>query len=36
MITDKLKSGLELVDIKTLDHFIVGESVSSFAERGWL
>lgn len=36
MITDKLKSALELVDIKTLDHFVVGETVCSFAERGWL
>jgi DNA repair protein RadC len=36
LITDKLKHALSFVDIKVLDHFIVGETVSSFAERGWL
>ncbi len=33
-ITSKLKSVLELVDIKILDHIIVGKSCTSFAERG--
>lgn len=34
-ITDRLKSALMLVDVRVLDHMIVGESeVVSFAERG--
>lgn len=36
-ITDRLKSALLLVDIRVLDHMIVGdEDVISFAERGYL
>ncbi len=36
-ITKTLISALELVDIKTLDHFVVGDQeVFSFAEKGWL
>lgn len=36
-ITDRLKSALQLVDIRVLDHMIVGEGeVLSFAERGLL
>ena len=36
-ITLQLKQALELIDIRTLDHFIVGNTeVFSFAERGWL
>lgn len=36
-ITRTLKAALALVDIKVLDHFIVGVGVPlSFAERGWL
>lgn len=36
-ITDRLKSALALVDIRVLDHMIVGDSeVLSFAERGLL
>jgi len=36
-ITERLKAALELVDIRTLDHFIVGEGVPySFAEHGLL
>jgi DNA repair protein RadC len=36
-ITRRLKEALDLVDIRTLDHFIVGdENVVSFAERGLL
>lgn len=31
-ITEKLKQALSLVDIRVLDHFIVGETVYSFAE----
>lgn len=35
-LTARLKSALALVDIRVLDHFVVGEEVVSFAERGWL
>ena len=36
-LTDKLKAALNAVDIRVLDHFIVGEGMPlSFAERGWL
>jgi len=33
-ITKRLQDALGLLDIKVLDHFIVGEEVISFAERG--
>ena len=33
-ITEKLKQALALVDIRALDHFIVGDDVYSFAEHG--
>ncbi|EGR0205840.1 DNA repair protein RadC [Vibrio vulnificus] len=35
-ITERLKEALSLVDIRVLDHFVVGNSCVSFAERGWL
>ncbi|MCG8488057.1 MAG: DNA repair protein RadC [Chromatiales bacterium] len=36
-ITDQLKSALALVDIRVLDHFIIGEGVpTSLAERGMI
>lgn len=35
-ITDKIKRSLELIDVRTLDHIIVGESAVSLAERGYL
>ena len=35
-ITQRLKEALSLVDIRVLDHFIVGDEVVSFAERGLL
>jgi len=35
-ITESIKLALELVDVRTLDHFIVGENICSFAERGIL
>ena len=36
-ITDKIKSALEFVDVRTLDHIIVGGTESfSMAERGYL
>ena len=33
-ITEKLKSALALVDITVLDHFVIGDSIVSFSERG--
>lgn len=36
-LTEKLKSALELVDVRVLDHLVVaGADITSFAERGWL
>ncbi|EMH6513547.1 DNA repair protein RadC [Raoultella ornithinolytica] len=36
-ITERLKQALELVDIRLLDHLVVGGmDIISFAERGWL
>jgi len=35
-ITERLKGGLQMMDIRLLDHFIVGEEVVSLAERGKL
>ena len=35
-ITSKLKDALALIDVRVLDHFVVGEQVVSFAERGLL
>lgn len=36
VITEKLKTALALIDIRVLDHFVVGETVYSFAEHGLL
>ncbi|WP_054758205.1 RadC family protein [Methylomonas koyamae] len=36
VITVKLKEALALIDVRVLDHFIVGENVYSFAEHGLL
>ncbi|AUI88920.1 hypothetical protein BS333_21305 (plasmid) [Vibrio azureus] len=35
-ITRKLQDALSMIDVRVLDHFIVGETVISFAERGWV
>jgi DNA repair protein RadC len=35
-ITKRLKEALALVDVRVLDHFVVGDEVVSFAERGLL
>lgn len=36
-ITERLREALGLVEIRVLDHFVVGEGrAASFAERGWL
>ena len=32
-ITQELKKALDLIDVRVLDHFVVGETVTSFAER---
>lgn len=37
VLTDRLKAALGQVDIRVLDHFVIGEGrPASFAERGWL
>jgi DNA repair protein RadC len=36
-LTERLKSALALIDVRTLDHFVIGhQTVVSFAERGLL
>ncbi len=35
-ITQRLKEALALLDIRVLDHFVVGDEIVSFAERGLL
>ena len=36
-ITTRLQAALELVDVKVLDHIVIGDGESvAFAERGWL
>jgi DNA repair protein RadC len=35
-LTERLKSALALLDIRVLDHFVVGVTITSFAERGWI
>lgn len=36
-ITERLREALGLVEVRVLDHFVVGEGrAASFAERGWL
>jgi DNA repair protein RadC len=34
-ITERLRRALELIEVRVLDHLIVGNDVSSMAERGW-
>ncbi len=37
LLTERLQNALRLVDVRVLDHFVVGDaSPVSFAERGWL
>ena len=36
MITKRLKEALALIDVRVLDHMIIGDEVVSFAERGLL
>jgi DNA repair protein RadC len=36
-LTERLKQALATVDIRVLDHLVIGEGApASFAERGWL
>lgn len=35
-ITERLRNALDLVDVRVLDHIIVGDEMISFAERGYL
>ncbi len=35
-ITTKLQEALALIDVRVLDHIVVGDAPVSFAERGWL
>jgi len=35
-ITDKLKDAMRLIDVRVLDHFVVGDEVVSFAQRGYI
>jgi len=35
-ITLRLRDALALVDVRVLDHFVVGQTVVSMAARGWL
>jgi len=35
-ITSRLKAALALIDVPVLDHIVIGESATSFAERGLL
>ncbi|MEE8058259.1 MAG: DNA repair protein RadC [Pseudomonadales bacterium] len=36
-ITERLRDGLSLMDIRVLDHFVIGDGeMVSFAERGWI
>ena len=36
LITSKLTDALQLIDVRVLDHFVIGDEVVSFAERGLL
>lgn len=36
-LTERLRQALALIDVRVLDHFVIGEGAPvSFAERGWL
>ncbi len=35
-ITERLKQALALIDVRVLDHIVVGKTATSFAEHGWL
>jgi DNA repair protein RadC len=36
-ITQRLREALELIDVRTLDHFVIGSGApTSLAQRGWM
>jgi len=35
-ITERVKAALDVIDVRVLDHLVVGKTCISFAERGWL
>ncbi len=36
-LTHRLQKALDLIEVRTLDHFVVGDGeITSFAERGWI
>jgi len=35
-LTERVRQALALLDIRLLDHLVIGTDVTSFAERGWL
>ena len=35
-ITEKLKQALSFIDVRVLDHFIIGDEVVSFSQRGFI
>lgn len=35
-LTERLKSTLATFEVRVLDHFVVGATINSFAERGWI
>lgn len=35
-ITEKLVASLRLIDVRVLDHLVVGKTIVSMAERGWI
>ena len=36
VLTNNLKSALAMVDVRVLDHFVIGDTVVSFSEKGLL
>jgi DNA repair protein RadC len=37
LLTEKLAAALKLIDVRVIDHFVVGDGEAvSFAERGWI
>lgn len=37
LLTERLRAALRLIDVRVLDHFVIGEAAPvSFAEQGWL
>lgn len=36
LITNKLVDALKLIDVRVLDHIVVGEQCVSFAQKGWI